>query len=281
MSGTGKLRRFNLDTGKYVTGKRAYYTPDKSKKGKSKQNKGSKREWTNKKLTKGMKTLFDREEPKYYYKTMNNLVVGSTGLVLELTNVPAHSTPGIQSYNGREQDSNQCRIKKITIHGTWSCSSHLQNSEDVEECMVMLVRSRIGAGTGTITGPTIRDIFDGTSTAATDLAPFHGFRWVQDELIDQFNILYKSIVKVQPVYQVTTLPGVPAPSVPSNALSPIKDIGYSHGCNNALIKFPDPNSTAPNNQSYYLILCSGNGTLPANSEGPTFNGTVKVTFADG
>ncbi len=169
-----------------------------------------------KSLARSVRKLYQRDDKKFYYTHINNLLVtGGPALgqqfqgIFDLTAIPyAGSTdpntgqpyPG---YQAREPDSAQCNLRNIRIHMTLHAS--YPTAYRNQKVFVALVKSRVGVGSAAgITCPLMTDVWDYTGAGAGNLlALWELFRNTQAEgaeLLDNdtFKILKQWTMYLQP-----------------------------------------------------------------------------------
>lgn len=207
-------------------------------------------------LTKSVRTLFKRDDKKFYYTHVNNvLITGGPSLnqafqgIFDVSQIPFEGSTdpntgvAYPGYQTREKDSAMCNLRNIRIHMTLHATHN--EAYPTQKCYVALVKTRVGVGSNLgITVPLMTDIWDyGGAGAGNLLAPWELFRNTQAEgaelLNDEtFKILKQWTIYLQPQHgqtalsartQVTTavppgtdngtiisVPPVPAPGAPVN-----------------------------------------------------------------
>ncbi len=175
-----------------------------------------KRRPTVRSLQKQVSRLYKRDDKKFYYTRIDNLLVtgGPSAAqqfqgIFEVSQIPffGSTDPGtgapFPGFQTREEDSAQCNLRNIRIHMTLH-ASHPEAYRN-QKVYVALVKSRVGVGSSAgINVPLMTDIWDYTGASAGNLlAPWELFRNTQGEgaelLKDStFKILKQWTMYIQP-----------------------------------------------------------------------------------
>lgn len=272
---------------------------------------------TLKSISLSVKRLYQRDDKKFYYTRINNLLVsgGPSAAqefqgVFSVAQIPysGSTDPGTgvayPGYSTREPDSAVCNLRNIRIHMTL----HASHNEAYinQKCYVALIKSRVGVGSPTgIVCPKMTEIWDYLGAGAGNLlAPWELFRNTQGpgaELLKDstFKILKDWTVYLQPqrgaIQQslrttnvatasgsiisnpIVTPPGVPINFTYAKTRPSEVLIKYTQNLMNAKVKFPNTATDQSNNVKYFLVMV-GQGT--DTTRGFRINASIKTNFID-
>lgn len=248
-------------------------------------------------LARSVRTLFRRDDKKYFYladpdtpvQTVGNWT--ALGSATALNSCPA-SDGGLSVWNMREVDSVSCNLKTIRIH--MLVEKHLNSLDRNRYCPYFIVllktTNHIGAAGG-ITYPDLDEFFDPQAAPAIGnrLSRFDTYRTTQgpgSETLSNTKVLkvwkgtLQSAGGLCPVSLDTVGTSTDAP--PAAAGTIVSDGGaaqpancnyqstypskvlikYTHRCNNAKVKFDAAQGATamnPINNHYYLLAAAGYG----------------------
>ena len=271
-------------------------------------------------LARAVKTLFRRDDKKFFYladpdtpvQTVGNFT--ALGSATALNSCPA-SDAGLAVWNMREVDSVSCNLKSIRIH--MLVEKHLNSLDRNRYCpyWIALIKTtnHIGAAGG-ITYPDLDEVFDpaGAPTIGNRLSRFMSFRTCQgpgSETLTNTKILkvwtgtlqssgYQERVALDTVGTSTDTPPNPGGTIVSDAGAgaptncnytstyPSKVlIKYTHRCNNAKVTFDSSQGATamnPTNNHYYLLAAAPFGATSGVGARDFYNvsSMIKINFVD-
>lgn len=269
-------------------------------------------------LVKSVKNLYKRDDKKFTYTAVNNLLVaGGPALgqafqgIFDLTQIPfsgqTDPTTGqpYLGYQAREPDSVKCNLRNIRIHMTIHASH--PEAYSTQKCYIALVKTRNGVGSGLgIQCPLMTNIWDYSSLLGGGnlLAPWELYRNTQgpgSELLnpETFKILKQWSIYLQPQHGLTgvserttgndsatgTIVSAPEPAIPN----PPANFTYTKSRpSEVLIKYTHKclgakltfnNTTSSSSTNVkYFLVMCGNGS--ATNRGFRCNAICKVNFID-
>lgn len=271
---------------------------------------------TVKSLQKQVTNLYKRDEKKYYYTRINNLLVSGgpsaaqafTGIyhvsaIPNFGSTDAGTGAAFPAWMTRENDSAQCNLRNIRIHMTLHASH--PEAYSTQKCYVALVKSRVGVGSASGIGvPNMTEIWDYDGAAGPGgnlLAPWELFRKTMGEgselYGDTFKILKEWKIYLQPQQGVTavnerttgndsatgTIISSPEPAPPA---APLNYTYTKTRHSEVLIKHThscmnanldfQDVGTSSPLNVKYFLVCVGNGT--ATNRGFRLNAVIKTNF---
>ena len=278
----------------------------------------SRRKPTVKSLARSVRTLFKRDDKKYFYiadpdtPVYTQSVWTVLGQQLALNRCPASDSPNLQVWNKREIDSVDCHLKTIRIHMVVEAHVNRRNTRRYIPYYIMLVKTtnQIGAAGG-INMPDVDEFFDPQCDPAIGnrLDRFETFRNTQgpgSEVLTNTKVLkvWKGTLQTPGFLQTVSLDTEGTSDDTANPPGQISDstaaagsllncnyqatypcrrvIKHTHKCNSALVKFNSATgATASNpiNNHYYLVALGGYGSS-ASANYYNVSTMIKINFRD-